>query len=229
MKCFILLAALVSACCAAELLGADKCTQGPSYWCSHIGRAKECGAIQHCKDNEWSPRYTYQIPDEEVCVLCKLVISTVRDLISKNGTEQQIIGYMKSACDLISDPELKMMCTSAVTEYTQELFDLILSELDPLVVCTAMGLCQPGMPRKLPDMRPILQKAPNQDLCSDCKKAVSSARQALTDNKTRAEVMEILGELCADLGPLKDECKAFIEEYVPELMDMLASELVRCE
>ena len=35
------------------LLGSNKCTYGPSYWCSHIHHAKECNTMQHCIDTAW--------------------------------------------------------------------------------------------------------------------------------------------------------------------------------
>nr|XP_006811583.1 PREDICTED: prosaposin-like [Saccoglossus kowalevskii] len=223
MKFLLVLSVLVSVCCAADLLGVDKCTRGPSYWCSHIRAAKECGAVKHCKDNVWSMKY--QKENDEVCDFCKEVIVTVRNLIANNATEQQITGFLKSACDLITDAELKLMCNTAVTEYAQELFDLIISELDPEVVCTAMGLCQPAMSNKMPDMKPILKKVPNADLCTECKTVITEAKQALADNKTREEILEVLEQLCQQLGPFEAECDDFMKQYIPQLLDLLEAQL----
>jgi len=39
-----------------NLLGSNRCTWGPSYWCKSRITAKECGAIQHCEDNVWSKK-----------------------------------------------------------------------------------------------------------------------------------------------------------------------------
>lgn len=43
-----------SICCPAFAVSADNlCSRGESYWCSEIRVAKQCGAIQHCKDTVW--------------------------------------------------------------------------------------------------------------------------------------------------------------------------------
>lgn len=31
-----------------HMLGTEKCTYGPSYWCASVANAKECGALEHC-------------------------------------------------------------------------------------------------------------------------------------------------------------------------------------
>jgi len=36
-----------------HLLGASKCTFGPSYWCSHVDNAKDCNATRYCETNGW--------------------------------------------------------------------------------------------------------------------------------------------------------------------------------
>ncbi|KAJ6637825.1 Prosaposin [Pseudolycoriella hygida] len=36
-----------------HLLGASKCTYGPSYWCSHVDNAKDCNATKYCESNGW--------------------------------------------------------------------------------------------------------------------------------------------------------------------------------
>jgi len=36
-----------------HLLGASKCTYGPSYWCSHPDKAKDCDATKYCETNGW--------------------------------------------------------------------------------------------------------------------------------------------------------------------------------
>lgn len=36
-----------------QVLGASKCTYGPSYWCSHVDNAKDCDATKYCETNGW--------------------------------------------------------------------------------------------------------------------------------------------------------------------------------
>ncbi|EGD79486.1 hypothetical protein PTSG_10051 [Salpingoeca rosetta] len=37
-----------------DLLGAKRCTFGPSYWCQSEDTAIECGALEHCRTKVWS-------------------------------------------------------------------------------------------------------------------------------------------------------------------------------
>lgn len=59
MKRFLIVSVLfiivvVGAASSATLLGARKCTYGPSYWCSSLEAAKECSALKHCIKNKWA-------------------------------------------------------------------------------------------------------------------------------------------------------------------------------
>ncbi|XP_077287168.1 prosaposin [Arctopsyche grandis] len=38
---------------AQQLLGAKKCTWGPSYWCENENQANECHALNHCREKVW--------------------------------------------------------------------------------------------------------------------------------------------------------------------------------
>jgi len=38
---------------ANRRLGANRCTWGPSYWCSSFENADECGARAHCESVGW--------------------------------------------------------------------------------------------------------------------------------------------------------------------------------
>ena len=47
-----------------NLLGQDKCTWGPSYWCKDSLAAKECHAAAYCEERVWKTGP----PRAEVCV-----------------------------------------------------------------------------------------------------------------------------------------------------------------
>ncbi|GLV43603.1 Saposin-related [Carabus blaptoides fortunei] len=36
------------------LLGGNKCTWGPGYWCTSVATANECSAMQHCQEKVWN-------------------------------------------------------------------------------------------------------------------------------------------------------------------------------
>ena len=56
MRLLLLLSLLAaSASAVQEIVGASRCTWGPSYWCGGgFRQSRECGATTHCIDNVWS-------------------------------------------------------------------------------------------------------------------------------------------------------------------------------
>ena len=68
------------------IVGASKCTWGPSYWCKSIREAKECSANQHCIDNYWN-RLSLPEDNDDVCTICKNMVQEARDTLKSNETQ----------------------------------------------------------------------------------------------------------------------------------------------
>jgi len=37
-----------------HLIGSERCTWGPSYWCQSLVHAQSCGATSHCVERQWT-------------------------------------------------------------------------------------------------------------------------------------------------------------------------------
>ena len=64
-------------------------------------------------------------------------------------------------------------------------------------------------------------------VCKICKDMVGQARDTLLSNETQEELKEVFDGSC-DLIPIKiiaKECKAISDEFIPELVETLASEM----
>ncbi|XP_076272650.1 prosaposin-like [Rhynchophorus ferrugineus] len=46
--------ALTFADSSPPLVGANKCTWGPGYWCASKENAVECGTLKHCETEVWN-------------------------------------------------------------------------------------------------------------------------------------------------------------------------------
>ena len=89
MRLFLTLLALVlafGAIDARQLLGSEKCTWGPSYWCSGLRQSSKCQATNHCIDRVWSTN-PYPEDDDEVCKICKEMVKEARDQLNSNETQ----------------------------------------------------------------------------------------------------------------------------------------------
>ena len=89
MRLFLTLLALVLAfgfIDARRLLGSEKCTWGPSYWCSGLRQSSKCQATSHCIDRVWSTN-PYPEDDDDVCKICKEMVKEARDQLISNETQ----------------------------------------------------------------------------------------------------------------------------------------------
>ena len=48
------------------LVGSERCTWGPAYWCSGLKQSAHCGATTHCIRSVWESN-PYPEDDDEVC------------------------------------------------------------------------------------------------------------------------------------------------------------------
>ena len=69
-----------------ELLGAQKCTWGPSYWCQGIRESSQCSATKHCIRKYWNSN-PYPEDDDDVCKICKEMVKEARDQLESNQTQ----------------------------------------------------------------------------------------------------------------------------------------------
>ena len=76
----------VEASSRRPLLGSQKCTWGPAYWCNGLKQSSECQATRHCIDNVWSNN-PYPADDDEVCTICKNMVREARDQLLSNETQ----------------------------------------------------------------------------------------------------------------------------------------------
>jgi len=65
------------------------------------------------------------------------------------------------------------------------------------------------------------------EVCKICKEMVGEARDTLMSNETQEELREVFDGSCdlIPVGLISKECKALVEEFVPELVETLASEM----
>ena len=65
------------------------------------------------------------------------------------------------------------------------------------------------------------------EVCRICKEMVGEARDTLLSNETQEELREVFDGSC-DLIPIKliaKECRALSDQFIPELVETLASEM----
>lgn len=225
MKGAILLFAALVGLSQGELLGANRCTWGPGYWCDSIANAKECSAFDHCLTNTWKNNEIPQKDNDEVCQFCETVVQEVKSMLLDQKTQDEIKKFLDSACSVIPSAELSKKCTTTVNNYLSELMTIISMELNPQLVCSLMGLCS-GFANQPKPATPKLAIDPVkvEPLCTDCKKFFHDIKDYILSAKTEKEIEQMIDDqICTNLGSLEDECKELVNTFLPEILDALAS------
>lgn len=198
-------------------VGSNKCTWGPSYWCSGANSAVECGALSYCQSKglllDVTTADTVAASPGE-CKICKLVINAVVEKIGSNATEAKVEEALDQICNHLGG--FKGPCETFVTKYTPEIVAVLVNDLNSTSVCIKLGLC-PKADGTYQTNGPVE--------CKLCKGIVTKVVANLTSNSTEAEIEQELDKVCDKMGPLAALCADFVEKYTPELIAILANDL----
>jgi len=150
------------------------------------------------------------------CSVCQLVVSYVESYLANNQTEAQIIQQLDQVCALLPG-SFSSMCDSFVAQYVPQLIQWIEAGESPQQFCTQVGLCSSAKKVEHHHKREVEQGG----ACSICQLVVSYVESYVAKNQTEQQIIAQLEQLCSLLGPLSSQCNAFVENYVPELIQWL--------
>ena len=198
----------------SPLVGDKQCTWGPSYWCSHIDHAKECGAVQHCLQNVWKNQ-VIQVQSTESCTYCMLLVGQLRSALQDKATEGEIANTIANACELLPAGTDRKVCKGIVEDDLPIVMELLLSKITPSMACYTVGFCSvPDKTEKAIDTTEMTTvkttaisttpKGP--DKCQDCKKFIQDLKDTLVSNETVSSLEQIIDAVfCQNLGPFAQE------------------------
>jgi len=173
------------------------------------------------------------------CSICEFVMRQLDELLAKNRTEQAIINALDKVCSLLPKT-VNDECVSFVNEYGKMIINLLVQELAPEQICTALALCSGE--QKIPQMdttltfSPLLlrgapmQKAPLQakvsPQCVLCEYLMTKLESILAKNATEQEIIHGLEKVCSLMpASLNADCTKMVDEYGPAIIKILVSEM----
>lgn len=120
----------------ASIPGSDKCTWGPTYWCTSITESQGCGATEFCLTKSWNQLLSSSNQNQ----LCDLCVSVMDKAIQQfKDNEDQLKETLENMCNYISMVD---KCRDMVEENWEQIINLINDDLDSQVLCSAMNMCQ---------------------------------------------------------------------------------------
>lgn len=155
-----------------------------------------------------------KVASDETCAYCTTVVQYVYDALQDQKTEEMVKQALDEVCNLFHG-DRRQECVNMVNTYFEIIVSLILQDFTPQQICQTIGLC------------PSSPATPGGTIeCSFCEYALHFIQEELVDNYTEAKVEAVLEKLCAKLSQsLAEECRAFVEEYGPAVMVLLAQEI----
>ncbi|CAL1548952.1 unnamed protein product, partial [Lymnaea stagnalis] len=187
-----------------------------------------CTAIGLCTGNKVSTvptlKSAFQQPKDEICDLCKYVVTYIETFLKENATEAEIEALLEKVCDILPS-SIKQQCDSLVQQYGPVIIQLLLQELDPTQVCTAIGLCTGNKVSTVPTLKSAFQQ-PKDEICDLCKYVVTYIDTFLKENTTETEIEALLQKVC-DILPssMKQQCDSLVQQYGPVIIQLLLQEL----
>ncbi|XP_064458348.1 uncharacterized protein LOC135368770 [Ornithodoros turicata] len=154
------------------------------------------------------------------CVVCKELVQVVYDQLKDVRTEEAIAKELERVCNLVPSSS-RRTCVDIVNTYFEALVSLILQELTPDQVCSALKFC--GAPGKA-ILKPASEKSPKHEdpECTLCEQVFQLVYNELKDNKTQEEIKQVLEEVC-DLVPKssRQECVNMINNYFDLVVSLI--------
>ncbi|GBP82642.1 hypothetical protein EVAR_48523_1 [Eumeta japonica] len=196
------------------LLGASRCTWGPSYWCSNFSTGHECKATHHCIQRVWSKM---EVPEDndDICKICTDMVQQARDQLQSNETQEELKEVFEGSCKLIPIKAVAKECIKLADEFVPELVETLASQMNPQVVCSVAGLCNnANIDRLLEEYKTQLQL--KQD-CDNCHQTVTVLKRNF-DSATYEDVLVGMLKMCRNTGSLSDSCSMLVFKYYEDIL-----------
>lgn len=220
-----------------RLVGSKECTWGPTYWCSNLKNAKNCGAVTHCIQTVWE-KQKYPVDNDEICNICLDMVKQARDQLESNETQADLKAVFEGSCNLIPIKVVRKECKKMADDFIPELVEALASQMNPNVVCSVAGLCNnvaiDKMLEEMPAVKPkdqddvddsssAIEEAKNEFSCDKCNKIAGFITKKFhaTD---RDQVLENFLRLCGQIGSFSDGCSSIVLTYFNEIYDHMTKE-----
>lgn len=231
-----------------RLVGANRCTWGPSFWCNNMTTVKQCpGSLDHCIKNVWE-KTVLPVDNGDICNICKDMVKQARDQLNSNETQEELKQALEEICKLIPIKIAKKECMEAMDDFAPELVEALSSQMNPQVVCATVGLCNSArmdlllqqekmsktqlpielmLPKFLEtsDVKDEVIKR-SKEACEICELFLHFVQQQMTLPQSEEKIKTVVNSVCVKLPKnVATQCSSFIEVYGDAFISILAQEV----
>lgn len=186
--------------------------------------------------------------DTTQCIVCEFAVKFLEYQLKNNRSEKAVEDALNKVCKL-APSKYKDQCVSIINTYGPYLVHLIFELETPEKVCEVLGLCPGRAQLQLEQPKPVstfsFENVPQESFeCTLCLYISEILDHYLKQNKTEEEIVAELEKVCGYFpAPIKDQvifelffvscdsstffyqCKAFVDQYGPYMLQLLAEDL----
>ncbi|CAG5121767.1 unnamed protein product, partial [Candidula unifasciata] len=194
-----------------------------------------CEALSFCQSQKLAvsqAKTQPQQPNDEVCDICKDLVTSLESLLNENSTQTEIEAVLDKVCKILPT-NWSQQCVIMVETYEPLVVQLLIGELQPEKLCKVLSFCPPSKHEALPHVAaPVLKMAAPEvgkqktELCALCESVTLLLENILKENATQAEIVSALDKVC-DLLPETDKgpCVELLPLYTGYVIDLINQEL----
>jgi len=158
------------------------------------------------------------------CVMCEYAMAEVDKRILTNSTEEEMKRMIDFLCAHLPDT-IGDMCIDFIEEHGDQIFDMLVAQMDPKDICTQLGLCHGKTAKSISAEMAVpeeLQETTQVGLwstCETCKVVVEYLDKLLEDDTIEESLDNIIDKVCLVVPKnSRKECKTIVDTYGPYLM-----------
>lgn len=203
-----------------RLLGGDRCTWGPSFWCHQIKNAKQCSAVNHCVQSVWTKQQE-PVDDTPMCRWCDDLMDDIRELVAANTSKNAMRGYLKDGCKRVPVASQRNTCLEDISSDLVEIKQLLAAKVADRTICKTINFCSSAA-KSENDALIVAKPRPGvngRDYCEDCHNFFEDAKEMYIGNYTEDEFKQMLLQQCDQAGypAITELCKTVIDQYWPQI------------
>ncbi|KAN0042341.1 hypothetical protein ACTFIV_004904 [Dictyostelium citrinum] len=147
------------------------------------------------------------------CEVCEYAANYADLLIKSNATETEIINKVEGLCKFIPSG-LQATCDSLISNYGEQLIQMIINKESPSTLCSQIGLCSSSSSSEKA-VEGILE-------CDICKYIVTQVTKYISGNATEAQILKFLDKDCDIFGKGGSvTCQNIVNNYAPQIINLI--------
>lgn len=205
-----------------------------------IDPSEMCSRLQLCTGNILQEQLAVSdVPaiqmlrrETEQCTLCEYAMDTMFSVLNDTSDQEMVKNLLDTMCYKLMPASISNECEKLVSEYTNEIINLVIANFTPDQVCSGLQLCSPDKYFEIESEKEEevidddFSLTVKDEKCILCEYAITTLDKYIGDKHNQAQIKAELENLCSHMPrSIKDQCTTFVDTYSDMIIDMIAHDL----